>query len=43
MVAFTLLVADNDIPNTFSEIIYISESGQRKLTIKQEMKILYQT
>ena len=34
--------AKNDIPNTFNEARYSSESGELKLAIEQEIKPLYQ-
>ena len=42
MVAYALPVVDNDIPNTFSEVLRINESDQWKLAIEEEMKSLHQ-
>ncbi|KAH9780058.1 retrovirus-related pol polyprotein from transposon TNT 1-94-like protein [Citrus sinensis] len=42
VVAYALLVIDDDIPNTFSEALRSSESDQWKLAMEEEMKSLHQ-
>ncbi|KAH9648687.1 hypothetical protein KPL70_025692 [Citrus sinensis] len=42
VVAYVLPVIDDDIPNTFGEVLRSSESDQWKLPMEEEMKSLYQ-
>ena len=42
VVAYSLLVVDNDIPNTFSEALHSSASDQWKLAMEEEMKSLHE-
>ena len=42
VVAYALLVIDDDIPNTFSEALRNSENDQWKFAMKKEMKSLHQ-
>ncbi|KAH9669160.1 Integrase catalytic domain-containing protein [Citrus sinensis] len=42
VVAYTLPVIDDYIPNTFSEALHSSESDQWKLTMEEEIKSLHQ-
>ena len=42
VVVYALPVIDDDIPNTFGEVLGSSESDQQKLAMKEEMKTLYQ-
>ncbi|KAH9704495.1 retrovirus-related pol polyprotein from transposon TNT 1-94-like protein [Citrus sinensis] len=42
VVAYALPVIDDDIPNTFGEVLRSSESDQWKLAMEEEMKSLHQ-